>query len=829
MEQLRLSGLTLYLEPVEGRLSLRGLDLFNRFSPETELAEQQKENFVLPVVPERLMVSDGRLVISRGTHSFLFPFALELINQAGKGEMPVYRLNLEIMGTGQELFLTGVIDLATGTSSLSLRADALDVNRLIDAFGLEKSEIYPGKVNIQGKAEFAVAPFQFVSASLSIAPFALSLGKVPVRFGGRPDGEGKSIDLKLETAGKQLLLTVESVLQEPVQAELDVTASISREEATVRGTGNFILRGSGRPDPENAGPFFIHLQNDPGLAAEFNFAAEESGRWQAEMASALQELQQGKPEAFKAGFDSLRLQAEAPRFTVLGHGTAEGREIEATISLPGLTATSDKAETTVKKVSLQATFRQEEAGKGRSSSSSKLSLQLGGASFQQDNVSAGADISLEAAIAHPAAGGNMPLAAAGTVFLNRGTLAARASGVRLANIQGEIPLAWPTAGATMTGHLEIPAIWWRGHDLGRGRADITLRDTQYSLDGLYSSRLLQGVDAAISGTALVDGYDSHGELTLQATGASFAPVDLGIIASALENSFLSGEIGVDTSLSFARQGMSGALQLSLQNGIFEFPDKNYRVGDIEARLHMPSLPALYTAPAQILRIGEAVLGSLVFNSGNLVWQLESPTSIFVEEAMLQWSGGRVFSNSVRLSAGDGEFVVPIFCDRLRLAEILRQLGFANAEGEGTVSGRIPMRIANRSVTFADGFLYSSPGQGGSIKVAAFDLLSANIPKNTAQFAQVDFAAAALKNFQYNWVKLFLDSEGEDLLMQMQMDGRPVQSLPFSYDSLTGQLRRIPDGGRGIDHPIRLDVNFRLPLNRFLGYSGRLQDILENIQ
>jgi hypothetical protein len=140
-----------------------------------------------------------------------------------------------------------------------------------------------------------------------------------------------------------------------------------------------------------------------------------------------------------------------------------------------------------------------------------------------------------------------------------------------------------------------------------------------------------------------------------------------------------------------------------------------------------------------------------------------------------------------------------------------------------------MRIANRSVTFADGFLYSSPGQGGSIKVTAFDLLSANIPKNTVQFAQVDFAAAALKNFQYNWVKLFLDSEGEDLLMQMQMDGRPVQSLPFSYDSRTGQLQRIPDGGRGIDQPIRLDVNFRLPLNRFLGYSGRLQDILENIQ
>jgi len=66
-------------------------------------------------------------------------------------------------------------------------------------------------------------------------------------------------------------------------------------------------------------------------------------------------------------------------------------------------------------------------------------------------------------------------------------------------------------------------------------------------------------------------------------------------------------------------------------------------------------------------------------------------------------------------------------------------------------------------------------------------------------------------------------------MQMQMDGKPLQSLPFKYDTQTGLMQRVDDSSLGIDQPIRLDVNFRLPLNRFLGYSGKIQDIMKKMQ
>jgi hypothetical protein len=43
------------------------------------------------------------------------------------------------------------------------------------------------------------------------------------------------------------------------------------------------------------------------------------------------------------------------------------------------------------------------------------------------------------------------------------------------------------------------------------------------------------------------------------------------------------------------------------------------------------------------------------------------------------------------------------------------------------------------------------------------------------------------------------------------------------------LQRIENTGQGIMQPIRLDVNFRLPVNRFLGYSGKIQDMMKKIK
>jgi hypothetical protein len=63
---------------------------------------------------------------------------------------------------------------------------------------------------------------------------------------------------------------------------------------------------------------------------------------------------------------------------------------------------------------------------------------------------------------------------------------------------------------------------------------------------------------------------------------------------------------------------------------------------------------------------------------------------------------------------------------------------------------------------------------------------------------------------------------------MQLDGKPAQSLPFVYQKDIGGFARVEAGVQGsIFQGIRLDVNFRLPLNKIMQYKELIQLIQQS--
>jgi hypothetical protein len=90
---------------------------------------------------------------------------------------------------------------------------------------------------------------------------------------------------------------------------------------------------------------------------------------------------------------------------------------------------------------------------------------------------------------------------------------------------------------------------------------------------------------------------------------------------------------------------------------------------------------------------------------------------------------------------------------------------------------------------------------------------------------MELAREALKDYDYSWAKLNITSEGEELLLQMQMDGKPAKMLPFVYRKDIGGFVKVEAGSKGSKFQgIRLDVNFRLPLNKMLQYKGLIKMI-----
>jgi len=295
---------------------------------------------------------------------------------------------------------------------------------------------------------------------------------------------------------------------------------------------------------------------------------------------------------------------------------------------------------------------------------------------------------------------------------------------------------------------------------------------------------------------------------------------------ALRDMDVSAKLLLKGRISADRCGVAGSMLCVLQDGLITDKKNGLEVKGINIRLKMDDLPKFVTGPSQSASFDSLSTGRLELKNGSLKFRLDHPASITVESLGFDWCGGRVHGGNIHLSPSSSEFSAVFYCDRLRFAELLGQLGGIEAEGDGTLSGRIPISYSRGRIFFEEGFLFSSPGDAGVISFVSEDSLISGLTKAGGQYGQLDFVAAALKDFQYNWTKLLFKTEGDQLKLTMKLDGRPAKPLPFRYDRTSGRMVRIaPDSKGGIMQPLLLDINFNLPLDDIFRYGMRLKDIV----
>jgi hypothetical protein len=318
------------------------------------------------------------------------------------------------------------------------------------------------------------------------------------------------------------------------------------------------------------------------------------------------------------------------------------------------------------------------------------------------------------------------------------------------------------------------------------------------------------------------GIAVHGEASLSRP-ASAPEIDLGRFSKGARGIFFKGPMNGEFKGSYRAGGMGGTACVRMENIALRMPEKDVAVKNLSLGLCFPDLPQLTTGSSQTLTFDAATAGNFKTENGFFHFQLEPYQTLFVEKGRVGWCQGQIRLQSMRITPGVDEYETRLDCDRLNLAQILEQLSVADAKGEGTVNGTLPISIKKGRIRFDDGFLYSTPGDGGKISLSGADALMAGIPQGTRQFFQVDLAREALKDFDYKWAKLRVVSEEENLRMRLQFDGKPGRILPFEYDQDIGGFVRVGADSGGSDFQgISLDVNFLMPLNDLLEYKGLLE-------
>ena len=273
------------------------------------------------------------------------------------------------------------------------------------------------------------------------------------------------------------------------------------------------------------------------------------------------------------------------------------------------------------------------------------------------------------------------------------------------------------------------------------------------------------------------------------------------------------------------EGLRGNLSAKVSDGSVAMEESNLLLSGIATELHLPHLPALVSAPSQLLTIDNLTLGSIQMSRARISYRLEEDSSLFLEKARLDWCNGKVESGSARISPKTKRYETTLYCDRLQFSELLRQFGISRTEGDGSLNGRLPVNFSEKGFFFDDGFLFSTPGNSGIVRFSNTAMLKESLPE-MGEAAYLDYSIQALEDFSYNWAKLTFNTIEDDLVVSMQIDGKPANPLPYGYKG--GQLVKRAEGN-GIQHPLRLDVNFHLPFAEMFSYSKNFQKLMENMK
>lgn len=286
------------------------------------------------------------------------------------------------------------------------------------------------------------------------------------------------------------------------------------------------------------------------------------------------------------------------------------------------------------------------------------------------------------------------------------------------------------------------------------------------------------------------------------------------------------DMSFDTWISLRDNIVDTHANIIIHDGSLDFPDLDLTARGITGAIAFNNLLIPETLPGQELFIHQMDAGQFSFNNAGIRFSIEDGKSLNIENLKFNWCNGLVSTESVRLPAKDNKLSLTLYCDRLEMASLLKQIGAFDAEGGGSLNGRIPVTYANGDISFDNGFLFSTPGQGGRVFVKDLDRMMTGFPRDTREFNQLDMAGEALKDFEYKWAKLQMNTKGDTLEVQMELDGKPAKIMPFEYRTDINSFVRVKAGSPGSNFQgVKLDVNLKLPFNRVMKFGNKLNDIL----
>lgn len=763
---------------------------------------------LLPVGLERFSVVQSHMVLNWRNRRYDIPFELA----AHTGDLDKGRLEgrVDMRLLGNPIVLSLSLEQAEQRGKVTFQADGFRLESLSLLELVPAGIDLKGVADIEGRASFDPQTLNFKGLSISGRLPRVHMAASNLTLGNLTENGNQARPIALQIRGDD-----PSALQwsfEPFQ----IVSQIKTEVRTFNGTLGSSKEGWAL---ESAMQTFIPAQKlGPGAGLEKELAVD----W---LATAELARSDGKIAFNARGRGKGPLAAAAGERKVSGNnlafdfsGLAHNEEVKTTgrVTVKGIRFKSPQGNLTA------PIFRLDSYMTVYPAASKQASTIAAHGSLTGVRAAAGATTVSIPAIDLKARGRrttDRPWIFDGRLTVAKGSAVDASRGIQVKGFSMDLPLSWPDAKAGGAGRLRTVGITWNRKAVGTLEGEIRQQDRGLDMDLRHVSKLFPGLIVYIKA-----GLDANGAVARMEIPPYAPPqdIDLGRFNSAAAGILAGGRISARGELEVTGTDTKGKALLELHQGRLHKESQGLSAEGLDMTLRMNDITAMKSAPRQKLSVSRLAFGKLNAQNLRVDFQLEGPETLFIERARIQWCRGEIDTSAIRINAEKEDYDVTLFCDRLNLAMLLEQLGAAKANGEGTVNGRIPVRWTDGRLSFDNGFLYSTPGQTGTIQITGTEGILAGLPPGTPQHTQLDIASEALKDYTYEWAKLHVLSEDDILLLKLQLDGKPNRQLPFAYDQARGQFTRVKGEGQATFQGISIDLNLRSPLNEIINYKGLFQ-------
>ena len=824
INKITASGVELYCDYENGQLGFGNLD-FNQLLKRLQSLQSNdaaRTDVSVPYFPERIEIRNGTLIGKVNDTAARIPFEIDVAHD--EAISTVLKTSIRMYPRGQLVEAFVHIDLERRQASIQVAADNLNLLRFADIIEHVEGLKVSGLARVDAKIDLQLAPFTVLATAARLQGKPIKIGYKNLQYSSSANHSNRPNPLIVDIAGTGLEKW--NIKLSDVGPVAPLAAAVSGIEGTVQRSANgYAIFGSVNL---SLGTTATTLRSVPlifdrplELPLMFSGGYTKTGNWHFEISSRKQ--QQSGSKSMSLRYGQTRIATKIPEVHLSGNATTDNIKSAYTLNLPDVRITSDLVDLFLPHFVLKG--KTDFSRDGSENQLSILDVNLSGTALKMNASEIKLNTMTASATLQMKQRG-LP-AITGVVRFANTDLDSANGNLRIRQAQGTIPLKFPAGNTNKKGTFTIAAMGYQKLEVGAIEAQIQQTASGVSFGGKLKNQLIPQLAAKFSGNVNFTGVKSPEtrvdfELSYPESGPA---IDLDRLLPAAAGFTFEGKFSEKGQLVIAKEGMTAAAESTLSKGKIQNRENKIMIEDLAMSLFIPDLLGMRSAPGQKLRFGHASIGGLNIENGEIVFQIESAHSLLIEKSRFNWCDGKVDAPAIRLRPGVEDYSLILYCDRLNLAKVLEQFGAASVEAKGQLNGQIPLRYTNGQISFQDGFLFTTPGEPGKIRMTDTEMLTAGIPPDTPQYVQMELARKALEDYDYSWAKLNLTTEGEDLLLKMQLDGKPGKPLPFVYRKDIGGFAKVEADVKGSTFQgIRLDVNFRLPLNKIMQYKGLIEMI-----